>query len=357
MAVVSLPDVGWKIGVEIELMAPKGASRRDLAERIAANESGEVHPFWHVQSEPSQVPGMPLFHNLTQGFEVQRNGHWRVRCVDDLTLQADVNRTAAPKPGWFRIVSDDLRLLRLIKRHAPATGAIDDALQPVAALFGQQAQLADGGIVRISDEADASVCLGAPLPGERERPCELVTCPMESDQHATLSSWLGHASALGMTVASEAAIHVHCDGSQLRTPAVLQRLARLWLQHASQFRDLVRTNPRCVRLGPWSSPIINALCAPDFAALSWTDAQNRLRPLGLTKYCDLNIANLVLGIRDKPTVEFRVFPGTMDSTRITAFAHLAAALCRAARDNVNRTELLSLPTLDPQARHILTEMP
>ncbi len=355
MAVASLPDVGWKVGVEIELMAKPGTTRRDLAQRIAASESGDVHAYWHVQSEPSQVPGMPIFHNLTQGFEVQRDGNWRVRCVDDLTLQADVDRTAAARPGWFRIVSDDLRLLRLVKRHAPATGSIEDALQPVAALFGQQAQLAEGGIVRISDDADASVCLGAPLPGERERPCELVTCPIETHHHATLEGWLGHASALGMTVASEAAVHVHCDGSQLRTAAVLQRLARLWLQHAAQFRALVHTNPRCVRLGPWPAPIIGALCAPDFAALSWSEAQNRLRPLGLTKYCDLNIANLVLGVRDKPTVEFRVFPGCMDATRITAFAHLAAALCRAARDNVNHMDLLELPTLDPHARHILME--
>jgi hypothetical protein len=47
----------------------------------------------------------------------------------------------------------------------------------------------------------------------------------------------------------------------------------------------------------------------------------------------------------------------MDPTRITAFAHLAAALCRAARDNVNHMDLLELATLDPQARNILTETP
>ena len=66
-------------------------------------------PVWHQESEPSRVPGMGLFHNLGLGFEVPG----QARLVDDLTLQLDLDKRASPQPGWFRVVSDDVRLLAL----------------------------------------------------------------------------------------------------------------------------------------------------------------------------------------------------------------------------------------------------
>ena len=99
------PVLSWKIGVEIELIAPRGSSRRALAEALAGP-GGAVRTVWFTQSEPAEVPGTPIFHNLTQGFDVTDAAGRRVaRLVDDLTLVADLNRTAAPQPGWYRIVS------------------------------------------------------------------------------------------------------------------------------------------------------------------------------------------------------------------------------------------------------------
>jgi len=57
--------VSWTIGVEIELLAPRGASRRTLAEVY-----GTPRAFFHPQSELSAVPDTPVFENLTLGFEV-----------------------------------------------------------------------------------------------------------------------------------------------------------------------------------------------------------------------------------------------------------------------------------------------
>ncbi|MFT4978950.1 MAG: hypothetical protein ACI8S6_004860, partial [Myxococcota bacterium] len=101
-------EIDWMIGVELELLAPRGRSRLDLAQEIAAGCGGAVVPMFLHQEEPSEVPGMAQFNNLTLGFEVMLpGGGWAARCVDDLTLQDDLDRTAPPVPGWFRVVSDD----------------------------------------------------------------------------------------------------------------------------------------------------------------------------------------------------------------------------------------------------------
>ena len=334
-------------------MAPVGASRETLAQAIARKAELQLVPIWHVQSEPSRVEGMPHFHNLTQGFEVRNEDEWVVRCVDDITLQEGLQRTAPPKPGWFRIVSDDLRLLRLVRRHTPVMGSILKALAPVAHLFGGEPEANTSGIVRVSDSHSASVCLGAPLPGERERPCELVTKPLSDNQWALLSDWLTTANDLGFSLPTEAAVHVHCDATLLRDAAVFQRLIRLWTRHGARFKEIVRTNPRCMRLGDWPTALHTAVEHPEFPKRPWPDAQAQLRDVGLTKFCDLNVANLVLDIPNKPTVEFRTFPGSKDPTTITAFAHLAAAFCQAAVDGQDAIDPLDLPTLHPAARAVL----
>src|SRR5690606_34958402 len=97
------PPPPWRVGLELELMAPPGADRRALAAGIAARHPGSaVRPCLHLESEPSAVPGRPIFHHLTLGFEADLpDGRLLARCVDDLTLQAGLDRDAPPRPGWF----------------------------------------------------------------------------------------------------------------------------------------------------------------------------------------------------------------------------------------------------------------
>src|SRR5688572_31097924 len=100
------------MGFEIELLAPVGRSRKDLAVALAEDVGGEIRRCFYPQSEPSLVPNTPVFHNLVLGYDAyDREGRRYARCVDDLTLQADLDRNAAAKDGWYRIVSDDSRLL------------------------------------------------------------------------------------------------------------------------------------------------------------------------------------------------------------------------------------------------------
>lgn len=50
-------QIAWKIGVEIELLAPPGSSRKTLAAFVADQHQGSVRSVLHQDSEPSKVPG------------------------------------------------------------------------------------------------------------------------------------------------------------------------------------------------------------------------------------------------------------------------------------------------------------
>jgi hypothetical protein len=78
----------WKTSFEIELLASRGCSRRDLAARIARRHGGSVRRFFHPQQEPSKVAGRPTFENLTPGFAaLDRNGHLLASFVDDAKVR------------------------------------------------------------------------------------------------------------------------------------------------------------------------------------------------------------------------------------------------------------------------------
>jgi len=328
--------IAWKVGFEVELLAPRGRSRRDLAAALAGPR-GEVRTFWHAQSEPSEVPGLPIFHNLTAGFEALNAEGWPVaRLVDDLTLQDDLERAAPPKPGWYRIVSDDPRLLRLIARQADPTLPPERALAPLAGLFGGRLEPGAGAMVKLVDEAGASVGLAAPLPGERERGCEIVTPPYVEGHGEALEVLLSTARALGFLVPAEAAVHLHFDAGPLTDAGRLRGLARLWTENAEILRALLETNPRCRRLGPWPEALLALVDEPGFEARPWAEVQSRLAALNLTKYCDLNLRNLALGTPDKHTVELRVLPGSLRSEPILLAAGLFEALLRASTVEVPR---------------------
>lgn len=324
-------QIDWTIGVELELLAPRGLSRRTLAEAIAEEQGGTVSLGFLHQEEPSKVPGMPLFNNLTLGFDVRRpDGALIARCVDDLTLQDDLDRHAPPKPGWFRIVSDDRRLLVLVTRHGRADQGIRGALEPVADLFGTTPRPGPGGMLRVCDPLGAPIAIGAPLPGERERPCELVTPPMAADHRATLERLLAPARRLGFSVAQEAATHVHFDRTPLCSASAVANLVALLHGWSGWLRRLVGTNPRCRRLGPPDPALLEATADATFRQLPWSLARERLAKLKLSKYRDVNLKNLVHDIPGKPTVEFRVLPGTMDTDEVLAGAALFEALLRRA---------------------------
>lgn len=317
-----MSDPNWKTGFEIELLAPRGRTRRDLAQALTDQVGGAVHRAFHPQSEISEVPGLPVFENLTLAFDaVDRAGQLIARCADDLTIMADLDQAASSLPGWYRIVSDDSRFLRLIMQQCDPARPHQDVLKPVAALFGTDLQTTDE-LVRLDDTMGASIAIAATLPNERERPCEVITPPLTRNHRATLARLLDAARDLHFTVPLEAAVHVHFDATRLRDAKTLSRLIRLLHRDGDRLKELVGTNPNCRRLGSMPDDLVAAVTASGFTDLDWPAARMQLSELELSKYTDFNFLNIVYEMPGKPTFEVRIFPGAMDADQILAWTRL-----------------------------------
>ena len=315
-------------------MAPAGKSREDLANAIALRKGGKVRRFFHPQGEPSKVPGMPVFESLTLGFVIEDDaGNTLAQCVDDLTLQEDLNQKQAPLPGWYRIVSDDARFLRLTMRHSDAAESLETVLDPLAALFGAVPQKGQGGMMRVADELGSPIVLGAPLPGERERPCELVSAPLVENHFEEIESLLQPARELGFTIPAEGAIHLHFDAEPLCSAATFGNLVRFLGLHSDAIKSHFNTNPRCVRLGRWPIEIFEVIATPGFAQLSWNEARERLREIKLIKFCDFNLFNVVHEPAGKHTFEVRIFPVWMEAEKIVEAARFFTRILDWAKDN------------------------
>ncbi len=317
-----------RIGFEIELMAPPGVSRRTLAEDLAGRCGGSVRPVWHHDSEPSLVPGLGRFLHLTQGFEVlRRDGTPLCTLVDDVTLMDGLDRTAPAIPGWFRILTDDGRLLRLIAAHSDPSGRLDDVLDPVARLWDTTPSR-HGPVRRLDDAAGATIALAAPVGGERERPCEIVTPPLSGDHHEALAELLGPAGELGFTVPTEAAVHLHVDGGPFREPAALANVVRLFAHYREPLRALLATNPACRRLAPLPEPLVTAVQgAPTTAEL-----RRAAEAGGLTKFFDVNLTQVLTDSPIRDTVEIRILPGALDPAEIVHRAALVELLLDRCED-------------------------
>ena len=335
------PELRRRIGFEIELMAPTGMSRRSLAEELAGRCGGRIQPVWHHDSEPSLVPGLGTFLHLTQGFEVRRaDGSPVCTLVDDVTLIAGLDSRAAPAPGWFRVVSDDARLLRLIARHSDAGGTVGAALDQAAQLWGVRPERI-GNVFRLDDPGGVTIALAAPQGGERERACEVVTPPLAGGHRDALDELLTPARELGFTVPAEAAVHLHVDGGPFRHPRPLANLVRLFAHWRGPLQAVFRTNPACRRLAALPEPLVTAADAgADTAALR--EAADRGK---LTKFFDVNLTQVLTDRPLRDTVELRILAGSIDAEEIVHQAALAELLLDRCLENA----VLPNPPADPAA--------
>ena len=214
-----------RIGFEVELLAPPGRSRADLADLVAERSGGLVRRFFHTDSEPSLVPGMDHFIHLTQGFAVE--------------------------------------------------------------------------------DAD-----GRPL--------------------ARLEELLAPARQLGFTVPAEAAVHLHVDAEPLRDVHTFANLVRLFSAWRGRLREALGTNPRCRRLAPLPTAVVELV--RDGVPHRWPDLCAAVSGLGLTKFADVNLTALVAPRAVKDTVEIRCLPGSIDADAVLARAELVESLLQRCRD-------------------------
>ncbi|MFI5891682.1 amidoligase family protein [Actinoplanes sp. NPDC051513] len=325
------PSLRRRIGFEIELMAPQGRSRRSLAYDLAGRIGGRIRPVWHHDSEPSLVPGLGRFLHLTQGFEVLRaDGSQLCTLVDDITLMDGLQpRTPAP-PGWYRVLSDDSRLLSLLAAQCDPGAPLERVLDPVATLWGPGAEAEIvGDVVRLDDPSGATIALVAPQGAERERPCEIVTPPLSENHAEALEELLEPSRELGFTVPNEAAVHLHLDGAPFRDPRALANVVLLFAHYREGLRELLQTNPACRRLAPLPAQLVAAASRGKPTIDELREAADEGE---LTKYFDVNLTQL---LKDRPlrdTLEIRILPGAITADEIVNRAALVELLLDRCED-------------------------
>ena len=311
-----------RIGFELELLAPRGSSRRTLAEALAYRCSGQVRAVWHHDSQPAVVPRLGgRFLHLTQGFEVTGpSGNVVCTLVDDVTIEAELDATAAAPPGWHRILTDDSRLLQLLSRYSDPAGALDTALDGVASLWDEHVERV-GNVWRL-DAVGVTIALAMPSGGERERPCEIVTPPLAENHAVALEELLATARGLGFTVPQEAAVHLHFDGAPFRDPHTLANVVRLFAHWREPLRELLGTNERCRRLAALPADLVAAADSNP----TWDELRQAASRSGLTKFFDVNLTQL---LRDDPlrdTLEVRILPGAITAGEVIERAALVETL-------------------------------
>ncbi|HVU60115.1 MAG TPA: amidoligase family protein [Mycobacteriales bacterium] len=317
-----------RIGFEVELLAPRGSSRRTLAEELATRSGGELLPVWHLDSEPVPLESLGgRFLHLTHGFEVRRAGGEQLcTLVDDITIAADLDPTAPAADGWHRLLTDDIRLARLLDRQCDPAAGIEAVLDPVARLWGTPVETI--GHIRRLDVAGATVVLAAPAGGERERPCEIVTPPLTADHGDALEELLAPARELGFVVPREAAIHLHVDGAPYRNPAALANVVRLFGYWREPLRELLGTNPQCRRLAPLPDELVAAVAGEP----TYDELRAAAKAGGLTKFYDVNLTQL---FRDDPirdTLEIRILPGAISAEDVVSRAAVVEELLQRCLD-------------------------
>lgn len=332
-----------RTGFEVELLAPEGCDRGALAAELAQRSGGSVRRVFHADSEPSSAPGARVFHHLSLGFEVRdAGGDVLARLVDDTTISADLAADAGPGgpaggtgADWYRVVSDDVRLLRLVAHQADAQAPLARVLEPVAQVFGVGVELL-AGAARVEDAAGATVALAAPATAGRERVCEVVTPPLVGDVAGALEHLLAPARRCGFVVPVEAAVHLHVDGAPFRQVDAFTSVVLLFAHWRSALWRMLGTNSACRRLGPLPEELVDLVQSwpRSAAAPGWEEVQRVARAAGVTqqvsKYADVNLTQLLSERPVRDTLEVRILPGSLDTHEIlrrTALVHALLERC------------------------------
>lgn len=339
-----------RVGFEVELLAPVGSSRRALAERIALEHGGSVHRVLHVDSEPSLVPGMGHFWHLTPGYRIDdAAGNELATLVDDITIVEDIRRDQVAArcgepdhrgcslcrpdadPDAFRILSDDLRLLRLAGDTTGERTTFGHALDGIANVFGVEVETV-GAVRRVRDRAGASIAMATAVAPGRERPCEIVTPPIRSGHTDALEALLRPARALDFLVPVEAAVHLHLDAGPFRNASAFANVVRLFTGYRNELYAVLGTNPHCVRTGALPEALTTVVESESRSGADWPRLQEAVRTLGLTKYLDVNLTALLTDTPARDTVEIRILPGMLHGADITRRAAVVESLLERCLD-------------------------
>ena len=286
-----------RVGLEVELLAPPGKTRFDLARALAKQAGGALRLAFKYHGQGTLPDGRPDC-QLSPAAKVMVRGKWFASVVDDPTIVDDL----APDAESTRIArTDDVRIAAWIERNCP--GEFGPLKKTFAATEEEDGFVDPWGLPLVRWHQVSS---------ERERVCEVVLRPLNKKELApTLRRVLKLARSLGFTVPAEAAIHAHFDAAPFRSTALLRKLVLSWTKERTRMLSWLEPNPRCRKLGPFPPDVVRvAQTATDDLPFETLAAGLLLG--GLHRAVDLNLLGLVERYPKQPTIELRCLPGSLD---------------------------------------------
>lgn len=317
-----------KTGFELELLAPRGKSRRDLAIALAKATGGEVRQGFKYQSEGPHRDGRPIC-DLTPAWRIEHDGDVLFTLVDDVTVRDGLDADADTPEGLFRLVLDDLRFALWAEPRCWAEDGAAPEVQLAPLLETFEARIGargrDGAKVEhhrvVATRWDHALCVLAAYEGERERVCEVVTRPLGRDEREdVIARILDCALAAGFVPPAEAALHVHLDNAPWMSSERLCQLIADSAAARSMLYEILKPNPRCRRLAAFAPDMVRL--ARTRAALPFDELRKLLLDAGATKYVDINVLGVLKERPRHPTVEVRCLPMSLDVAEM--FSNVAA---------------------------------
>lgn len=307
-----------RVGLELELLAPRGLARAQVARALADRFQGRVEHGFKYHSEGRLPDGRPLC-QLTHASRVRVGRRVLLTLVDDPTVRRGLPRSPAPRD---LPATDDVRLALLAERHCwGADASLASRLRPLARLFGGTVD-ARG----VQDPYGHPLVVLLRAPASHQRVCEVVTRPLRTraERARVVAGVLEVARRLRLRVPAEAALHAHYDAAPWRSTERLGRLVVAATDDRAAWQAALQPNPRCRKLGPFPPEVVRVARArrgvpfPTFAAA--------LHLAGARKEGDLNVLGVIEPRPRQHTLEVRCLPMTLDAGALLARLEAAEAL-------------------------------
>jgi hypothetical protein len=305
-----------RVGLELELLAPRGVDRPAVAHAIARRVRGHVEHGFKYSSEGRLPDGRPLC-RLSDAVRVVDGRGVLVTLVDDPTVREGL--PLRPKRRTLA-ATDDLRIALVAERICWSRRQ-DTRLEPLARLFGGPAE--DGAL---ADAFGHPVVVTLDEPVSWGRVCEFVTRPLgtRADRRQVVELLLSVARELRLAIPAEAALHAHYDAAPWRSTRALRRLILESTDHRAAWHARLSPNPRCLKLGPFPPDVVRV--AREGARVAFSTFAAALRLAGAKKEGDVNVLGVIEPRPRQPTLELRCLPMALDAGSIHASLEAAEAL-------------------------------
>lgn len=317
-----------RVGLELELLAPRNRTRFTFARALARAVRGRVEFGFKYFSEGALPDGRPLCRLSSAARVRDSRGRVLVTLVDDNTIRDRLPQRPAARTLH---ATDDVRLALLAERTCWAS-RLDARLASLAQWFD--------GVVEGGTLCDA---FGHPLvvtlsePRAWHRVCEVVTRPLETraERARVVKTVLTVAATEGFSIPSTAALHAHYDAAPWRSVRRLKALVLEHSAHRAAWWAALLPNRRCLKLAPFPEAVVR-VAREAGPALSFHTFAAALELAGLNKACDLNLRGVVERHPRQRTLEVRCLPMSLDVQAVLASLETAEALLRRTRSASGR---------------------